>query len=234
MHDDDSAGGRPRPAITARGVPERPLLEAAILFAAQYFSAYLPSDLSAMGGRLASPAFYALSLASTIPGALLVLYMMATTDGLAGFGVARPTKASLYRGAALAAAALAAMLALGWLLRLLGVENPIWAGAGKASPLLIPLVLAVSAATGYCEELYFRAYLLRRLAQAGLRPAWAIAASTALFAGAHGAQGVAGFATAGILGLAFAVRFSRGGDIHEVATAHGAYNAAVFLIALYS
>jgi membrane protease YdiL (CAAX protease family) len=159
---------------------------------------------------------------------------MATTDGLARFGVARPTKASLYRGAALAAAALASMLALGWLLRLLGVENPIWAGAGKASPFLIPLVLASSAATGYCEELYFRAYLLRRLGQAGFRPPWAIAASTALFAGAHGAQGVAGLATAAVLGLVFAFRFSRGRDLHEVAAAHAAYNAVVFLIELYS
>jgi membrane protease YdiL (CAAX protease family) len=234
MHDDDSAGGRPRPGISPRGAPERPLLEAAVILAAQYFAAYLPADLSALGGRLASPSFYALGMAGTLPGALLILYMMATTDGLAGFGLARPTAASLYRGAALASAALAAMLGFGWLLGLLGVENPIWAGAGKASPLLIPLVLASSAATGYCEELYFRAYLLRRLGQAGLRPAWAIAASTALFAGAHGAQGLAGFATAGILGLAFSLRFSRGRDLHEVALAHAAYNSAVLVIQLYS
>lgn len=220
--------------IRPRGEPDHPLLEAAVILAAQYLTAYLPADSAAIGAMLSKPSFYLLSVCGTLPGALLVLYMMATTDGLAAFGTGRPGRASLYRGAALAAAALGAMLALGYVLGLLGISNPIWAGRGAASLALIPLILAASAATGYCEELYFRAFLLRRLSQAGLRPAPAIAASALVFGAAHGAQGIAGLVTAGALGLLFAWRFSRGRDVHEVAIAHAAYNAAIFFIALYS
>jgi membrane protease YdiL (CAAX protease family) len=237
MHDNEAAGegrGAARIPLSPRGAPDRPLLEAGVLLAAQYLTAYLPSDSSAIAGMLSRPAFYLVGMAGTLPGALLVLYMMGTTDGLAAFGVGRPSRSSLYRAAFLAAAALAAMFGLGWLFELLGVRNPIWAEGGTASLALLPLILAASAATGYCEELYFRAYLLRRLAQAGLSPAMSVAASTIVFACAHGAQGIAGFATAGILGLAFAWRFSRGRDLHEVAIAHAAYNAAVFIVELYS
>jgi membrane protease YdiL (CAAX protease family) len=220
--------------ILPRGAPDHPLLEAAVLLAAQYLTAYLPADSAAIGAALTKPSFYLFSLCGTLPSALLVLYIMATTDGLAAFGAGRLGKASLYRGAALAAAALGAMFALGYVLGLLGIRNPIWPDGGAASLALIPLMLAASAATGYCEELYFRAFLLRRLSQAGLRPAPAIAASALVFSAAHGAQGIAGFLTAGAIGLGFAWRFTRGKDVHEVAIAHAAYNAAVFFVALYS
>jgi len=228
---DPESGG---PFGSSRGAPERPLLEAFVILAALYFSAYLPSDSSAIGGMLSRPTFYIFSMACTLPGALLVLYMMATTDGLAAFGVGRPRKASFARGALLAVGSFAMISVLGFALDLAGIRNPIWAEKGSASVALVPLILVSSTATGYCEELCFRAYLLRRLGQARIPTAWAIAASTAVFAGAHGAQGIAGFVTAAILGLAFALVFDRDRNLHEIAIGHAAYNAIVFIVELYS
>lgn len=223
-----------RPLFCARGKPERPLAEALVLLAALYFSAYLPADASAMDGIIARPSFFLYSIVGTVPSLLLVLYLMATTDGPGAFSVRSPLKSSLYRAALLATAALAAMFVLGALFARLGVINPLMSVEGSVSWVLIPLILASSALTGYAEELFFRAYLLRRLAQAGLSSSWAIAASTLIFAGAHGIQGIAGLATAATLGLLFALRFERGRDLHEIAIAHAAYNAAVFILALYS
>jgi membrane protease YdiL (CAAX protease family) len=247
MHENDEAGAGdegaaegPAPGRGAgilglpRGAPDRPLVEALVVLAALYLTAYLPQDSSAIGAMLARPIFYVLGMASNLPSALLVLYMMATTEGPGAFGVGRFGKSSLWRGAALAAAAFASMTGLGLLFRLAGIQNPIWVGKGTATIALLPLVVAASAATGYSEELFFRAYLPRRLGQAGLGPVPAIAVSTLVFAGAHGAQGIAGFATAGLLGLVFALRFSRGKDFHEIAIGHAAYNAAVFIVGLYS
>ncbi len=219
--------------LTPRGLPERPLIEALAVLSALYFTAYLPSDSSAIGAMIAKAAFYLYSLAAALPVIFLVLYVMATTDGLGPFRVGPPSSRSAAGAAALAGAALLLMLGMGVLLRALGASNPIWGAGERASAALIPLIALSSAATGYAEELCFRAYLTRRLGQAGLASGAAILVSTLLFALAHGSQGVAGLAAALVLGLLFALRFSRSGDLHEVALAHGAYNAAVFVLQLY-
>jgi len=209
------------------------MIEALAVLSALYLTAYLPADSSALGAMVARPSFYIYSIASALPVIFLILYMMATTDGLTPFRVGPLRSRSAAGAAALAGAALVLMLGLGVLLRFMGASNPIWSSRERASIALIPLIALSSAATGYAEELSFRAYLTRRLGQAGLAPLWAIAVSTLLFAGAHGAQGFAGIAAALVLGLLFALRFSRSGDLHEVALAHGAYNFAVFVLQLY-
>jgi len=220
--------------ITPRGIPEKPIVETIAVLAALYFTAYLPSDSSAIGRLVASPVFYIYSIASALPAILLVLYTMATTEGLPSFRVGPLRARSIARAALLALTALIFMLGLGALLGALGAANPIWGEGKRASAALIPLVLACSAAVGYAEELSFRAYLLRRLGQSGLARPWAIAVSTLLFALAHGAQGLAGILVAGALGLIFALRFAKAGDLHEIALAHGAYNAVIFLVQLYA
>ena len=237
---DDADGGTADHArkesfgLSPRGAPDRPGIEALAVLAALYFTAYLPSGSSAIGALIASAAFYLYSIASAVPAILLVLYMMATTDGLGPFRVGPLRGGSVGRAAVLACAALALMAGLGFLLGALGAVNPIWQ-AGAAAPLaLIPLIVLSSAATGYAEELCFRSYLIRRLGQAGLAPGLAVAASPLFFALAHGAQGVPGIAVSGGLGRLFALRFSRRGDLHGIALAHGAYNAVVFVLQLYA
>ena len=87
--------------------------------------------------------------------------------------------------------------------------------------------------TGYAEELFFRSYLLRRLEEAGLKPAWAAAASSLLFGAAHASQGLIGIVSTILIGLWFAYRWRKGRNIHELAIGHGLYDAAVFSILLY-
>ena len=83
-------------------------------------------------------------------------------------------------------------------------------------------------ATGYCEELFFRSYLMRRLAQAGLPRIWTAIASSLLFGSGHGYQGVVGLVSGSLLGLYFAWRWDRARNIHEIALGHGLFDAVVF------
>ena len=64
--------------------------------------------------------------------------------------------------------------------------------------------------TGYCEELFFRSYLLRRLGQVGLPPKWAAIGLGLIFGLGHGYQGPVGLVSASLLGLFFAWRWLDG------------------------
>jgi membrane protease YdiL (CAAX protease family) len=231
----NAAGDRveKRPYLSPRGRPERPLVEVFVVIAALYFTAYLPADASKLSGIISRPVFYLYSLAETVPGILLLLYLMASTDGLGAFKVAPPKAASFLRAAGLTAIALVLVAALSAVFKCFGIVNPLTQSVESAALAMLPLIILSSAATGYAEELCFRAYLLRRFEQTGLGTRWSIVLSTLVFASAHGAQGAAGPIIAAILGLLFAVRFSRAGDLNEIAAAHAAYNAIVFVIVLY-
>jgi membrane protease YdiL (CAAX protease family) len=100
--------------------------------------------------------------------------------------------------------------------------------------MLAPLVLASSVAVGYCEELFFRSYLMRRLGQAGLPLLWSAVVSSLVFGAGHGYQGVIGIVSGSLLGLYFAWRWIDGGNIHEIGLGHGLYDAVVTAIAIYS
>jgi membrane protease YdiL (CAAX protease family) len=162
---------------------------------------------------------------------------MATGDGLALFNIARIRRADCARGLLCAIGAIGIVFLPTWAFSALGIENPLflqarsWPRAGAG---LVPLFLASSMATGYCEELFFRSYLMRRLAQAGLTPLWAAIVSSLLFGGGHGYQGVIGLVTGSLLGLFFAWRWGDSGNIHEIAIGHGLFDAAAFAIMLYS
>jgi len=240
----DSAGeaGTPAPvparrlAVRPAGAPDRPLLEAGLLLAAFYLASYLPSDPGAAGAALGDPSFQLLLLAGLLPKAALTLYMMARAEGLAAFGVRAPRLADLPRGFVAAAGAFAAALLPALALSALGYRNPLLAGIGAptAPPLLLlPLVAATALAVGYSEELFFRAYLVRRLSQAGLSLPWAALASCVVFASAHGLQGLPGLALALLLGLWFTWRWLSGRNLHEIALGHALYDFGVMAAALY-
>lgn len=214
----------------------KPLLEALLLFAALYLVAFLPANPSAAGRSLGKPGFHLLLIVDLVPKALLVLYLMGRSDGLSAFGLALPRLADLPRGAATAAGALVVVALPSIALSALGAQNPLLSSASApvvAAWKLVPLVLVSSLAVGYCEELFFRVYLIRRLEQSGLPRLWALAAASLVFGGAHGLQGVLGLCLGTILGLWFGWRWLQGRNYHAIALGHAIYDAAVILISLY-
>ncbi len=73
--------------------------------------------------------------------------------------------------------------------------------AGAAEIVLAAIMVVVVA---FAEEIVFRGYLLLRFRAIPLRPVWAIALSSAIFALGHGYEGTAGAVTVGLMGAAYA------------------------------
>ncbi len=96
----------------------------------------------------------------------------------------------------------------------------------------IPLAVFFSLATGYREELFFRAYLLTRFTRFGLAPLPAVVLSTLLFASGHLYQGAAGLIVALAQGVYFGLLFLRRRRLHELALAHALYNLTVLVLTL--
>jgi membrane protease YdiL (CAAX protease family) len=232
---DEPGTGGEGPFGKAKGEPERPLLEAFIVFLSFYFASFIFAGAPAK--PLSGPAYHLAVLAVNLPRALLVLYIMAVGDGLRPFDIALPRPVDAARGLLCAVGALAVVIVPGLLFSALGIQNPFLAQAGsgtRAGPALFPLILASSMATGYCEELFFRSYLMRRLGQGGMPVLWAAIASSLIFGGGHGYQGVIGLVSGSLLGLFFAWRWQAGKNIHEIAIGHGFFDAAILAIVLYS
>jgi len=224
-----------RPFGPPRGEPAKPLLEAFIVFIAFYLASYVSAAAPSIVPSRAD--YHLMIVAVNLPRALLVLYLMATGDGLASFGIGRYGGIDPIRGFLTALGAFILILIPGFAFSALGIENPLFAQARpgpKPGLELFPLLLASSMATGYCEELFFRSYLLRRLGQAGLPVLWAGIASSLVFGGGHGYQGIVGLVSGCLLGLFFAWRWNESRNIHEIAIGHGLFDAAVFSILVYS
>ena len=77
---------------------------------------------------------------------------------------------------------------------------------------------------GYMEELFFRAYTIRRLQQLGLKPGVAVAISALLFSMGHLYQGVQGVLFAVLAGTLLGVLYLRYERVHPLAIGHGLYN----------
>ena len=230
------ASGPPFLGIRPLGAPSHPLLEAALLFAAFYLAAFLPADPGSLGRSLGRIGFHLLLVADTLPKALLVLYMMSRAEGPAAFGLSRLRTQDLARGVMVALGALALVALPSLALGSLGLTNPLLGAARHPSAPAAAVVLVIlvsSLSVGYSEELFFRAFLIRRLRQAGFPAPWALLASSLLFGSAHGLQGPLGLALGTLLGLWFAWRWHRSGDIHEIALGHAIYDALVILFTLY-
>lgn len=233
MHEQGQNGGSP--FGMAKGEPERPLLEAFIVFLAFYLASWLSSGSSAT--TVFKPEFHLMVVAMNLPRAILIIYLMAIGDGLPSFDIRRIRRIDPARGLLTGLGAFAVILVPGLLFLALGIENPLFAQARsepRAGLYMIPFILASSMATGYCEELFFRSYLMRRLGQAGLPRIWRAIASSLLFGSGHGYQGIIGIVSGSIMGLFFAWRWNATKNIHEVAIGHGLFDTAVFALLLYS
>jgi membrane protease YdiL (CAAX protease family) len=236
-HDGESPLGSPNGARFGepRGKPDRPFIEVFVVFIAFYLASYIFSGSSQIA--ISAPEYHLAVIAVNLPRALLVLYLMAISDGLRPFGILMIKRKDAVRGLLCAVGAFAVVLVPGLLFTALGIENSFLAQARsgpRGGAALIPLLLLSSMLTGYCEELFFRSYLMRRLGQAGIPRLWTAIISAILFGSGHGYQGIVGLVSGSLLGLFFAWRWTGSENIHEIAIGHGLFDAAVFAIVLYS
>jgi membrane protease YdiL (CAAX protease family) len=101
-----------------------------------------------------------------------------------------------------------------------------------ASPLEIPLMIGFCLVVGYREELLFRAYLIPRLGELGVKPVWAVVGTSLVFGLAHWNEGLLGMAGTAVIGALFGVIFAYRKDLHAVAWGHALYDIGVFLLML--
>ena len=235
-----------KPEIAGMGTNRRGrqnLLELALVFAGFYLPGLLWPAASPAGEPRELALYMARFLAAAAPQVLLLGYLIwlrgpssPGTSVWAEFGIPRPRASDLAWALALLFGAYLLLAAAGLLLALLPEQARRGLAGGFRWRLpdarLLPLAAAFSLLTGYREELFFRAYLLTRLGQAGLSPVAGVAASALLFACGHAYQGPAGLAVALALGVYFAVAFVRLRNLHRVAWAHGLYNLAVLAATL--
>ncbi len=218
----------------------RNLLELLLIFAAFYLPGMIWSGSAPQADPHELAVFLVQFLTAALPQLALFAYLLhlrGVTDGAgsrwADFGVTKPRPADLLW-------ALFVALGVLLLLGLLGLAITYLPGGARrffqsgyrwrlTDARLLPLALLFSLVTGYREELFYRAYLLTRLGQAGLPPSLAVAASSLLFAAGHAYQGPTGLAVALLMGVYFALVFLRLRNLHRLAWAHALYNMAVLL-----
>ncbi|SIQ92326.1 CAAX protease self-immunity [Alkalispirochaeta americana] len=203
----------------------------AIVFLPGYFSAGSPGGAS----FLDSPqGLLAVAIKQTV-FALLVIHLL-DVQGEAEF-LRSPWK--VWSGKTLlgAGAIALSLLALAALLRALTVSSgQPFSPKSASSPLItaplttIPLLTGTLLAVAYGEEIFFRAYLLIRLNQAGLSSMPALLISATLFALTHQWQGPEAVFFAWISGIFLGSVWILRPGIHHLALGHAAYNALALLI----
>jgi membrane protease YdiL (CAAX protease family) len=220
---------------------KRIAVEAALIFCAFFLSGFLAQS-RAFGAGVDMVSIMLSALVMAVPQILLILYILKLQNGavfadfgLVGFSVHDPMKAFLvYLG--ILGVMIVTVLFLVPIILLLPdevreslLQGYRW-GLGNAA--LLPLAFVFCIVSAYREELFFRAYLLTRLDQLGVRPAFAVAATAALFSAGHLYEGWIGVVVTAIHGVYLAVVFRKLRNIHSVAIAHGLYNFTVFCLSV--
>ncbi len=215
------------------GTPRRVLLrEILVLFSALFLPGIIAQAGTIDPGAFNNVTYHIQTITIALAQSLLVLHVLSlhedTDRGRFGFVPLRLSRVAL--GLALGVGLILIVLPIGALEQVLsGEEGSITTGVRfrLERPELLPLVIPTSLAIGYREEIFFRAFLLPRLEELGASPATAVIISTAAFAVGHLYQGILGGIVTAAIGAVLAIVFLRRRDVHLVAVAHAAYNAAV-------
>lgn len=199
-----------------------------MVFAALFLPGHVAPAADLSGSRLPLSALVASFQA------LLLLYIMSLRGpgALEAGGVRRPAAADLGVAVAAAAALLLASSAMGWALSRLPeparqAVEPRLAAVAAGTPAALALLSLV---TGYREELFYRCYLITRLAALGLPGAAAVGIAAVVFGFGHLQQGPAAVALAVAQAVAFGVLLRRGQSLHGLALAHALYNFVVLAV----
>ncbi len=222
------------------------IIEPLLLFSAFFLPGYLTQGGNIDRGLFDSVLFNLVYLVTAVSEAGIMLYLIANrgarAEGCSDCGIFREYGLSPLRGIDILRAILilAGILLLVFLfstaLRIIpgNPEFPLndFAGFTLTKRALIPLVFLTCIATGYREELFFRAYLGTHLEIQGMKPLWVLSSASILFGLGHVYEGVFGFLATTALGFYFGFAFLKRRNIHEIAIAHGLYNFLVLLASL--
>ncbi|WP_020611558.1 CPBP family intramembrane glutamic endopeptidase [Sediminispirochaeta bajacaliforniensis] len=214
------------------GNDPKSLLEPILLFFVLFFPGYLSGTDSGQKIDFANLGFLFRYAAVALPQILLLLFMISKKGPgwPERYGITRIKRRDI-PGALLL---LPLLLAISFLIALLfpfGLQES-W-GMEKRT-LLLPAIVAM-VITGYREELFFRAYLLRELSTflggEEQRPGWReVTTSSLLFAAGHLYQGWGGALTTLLIAMVLGFRYSRKKSLHEVAIAHSLYNSVALIM----
>jgi len=177
-------------------------------------------------------------LSISIPQILFMGYLIWLQKPLKfiDFGISKPRAGDIPLALLIYVGIFALLLAAALIIQLLPRSGRLALESGfrwrLASWSQLPLALIFSLATGYREELFFRAYLLTRFSQLGVNPYFGVLAGTLLFSLGHLYQGPAGLIVAFIQGIYFGLIFLHKKNIHLLALAHTLYNLTILAITL--
>jgi hypothetical protein len=207
-------------------------IELILLFATFFLPGFLLQAQAGSGQSFNNPLYSISVLLQAIPQTLLIVYIVhiGGKGNLEEFGFREVRWKDLQFAVLTLVATFAVLIPLQALLESPGTGEGVfeWSFENLA---IAPLVLFAMVAAAYREEVFFRAYTLRRLNQLGIPVVWAAAASTTIFALGHLYQGLSGFAVSFAIGLLMCGIFLRTGSLHAIGIGHGLYNFAVLLAA---
>ncbi len=210
------------------------LIEPLLLFLVFFFPGYLAGPGRTAFIDFGDSLFLLSYLSIALPqiALLLLIIFRKGSNGWARYGIDPPR----FRDAVVALILFACIFLFSSLFSMLSPEgSPLPWSVG--SPSLFPLAIAVSFATGYREELFFRAYLIRELTdflgdETAVSSWREITASSLLFSSGHIYQGLLPALSIFLISQILGFWFIKRGRIHEVAIAHSLYNSMALLLLL--
>jgi membrane protease YdiL (CAAX protease family) len=170
------------------------------------------------------------SLASGVAPVVLAFYLLARSGDGAAIGVDRKEpRRDLLRGAGLAALIGGCGLGLYFIAYKSGIALNVVAENLPDIWWRYPILVLSAFQNGLLEEVLVTGYLLTRLRQLGVRPAYAVAISATLRGSYHLYQGFGGFAGNAVMGIIFGTLFLRWRRATPMIIAHTLIDAVAFI-----
>ena len=214
-------------------------LEPLLLFSVLFLPGFLSQGVQETDPAMFNSFFFNfLYIITVVPQLLLVLYIIVLKPGrsLADFNIGRIRTLDIPLSLLTLAGIYIVIIPVGFVSMMIEpeIENQFVYGPGWqfTDYKLLPLVFLTCLATGYTEEIFFRAYLFKSLRKAGAATVPAVLVTSILFGAGHVYEGYYAFAATTAIGVFLSLIFLKTKSIHAVSIGHGLYNFSVLLIAM--
>lgn len=214
-------------------------MEPFLLFSVLFLPGFISQGVQEIAPDMFESLFFNIFyIITAVPQLLLILYIISIKPerSLADFDIGKISKIDVPRSLLALIGIYLCIIPIGLITMLLEpeIDNQLVYGSGWSFSdyRLLPIVFISCMATGYLEEIFFRAYLFKSLQKtgAGLIPS-AIAVNV-LFGSGHIYEGYYAFAATAAIGFFLTWLFVKTKSIHTISIGHGLYNFSVLLIAM--